>query len=130
MCMSLPRILVQNGLFPHFAVTAQGDGFYRPSRLLLRVERSAVTIPALTGALKALYQRRGFSVLSDKVCSMKANRSKIHSAADWDTQCNGTTVCEVARRGSWIARSTSVWSVYGSQILTLTSAVGRRQPDK
>ncbi|KAI0701749.1 hypothetical protein C8Q76DRAFT_633393 [Earliella scabrosa] len=66
-CISLPRTLVRNGLFP----TAPSQPRMAVSIDLLDLyfalfERSADAITALAGALKSLYQRRGFPILNDK----------------------------------------------------------------
>ncbi len=67
-CMPLHNILIRNGLFPtaplhpRVAVSIDLLDFY-----FALFERSAAAITALAGALKTLYQRRGFSVLNDKV---------------------------------------------------------------
>ncbi|KAI0703077.1 hypothetical protein C8Q76DRAFT_801927 [Earliella scabrosa] len=66
-CASLPHTLVRNGLFPtspthpRVAVSIDLLDFY-----FALFERSADAITALAGALKTLYQRRGFPILNEK----------------------------------------------------------------
>ncbi|KAI0716907.1 hypothetical protein C8Q76DRAFT_795144 [Earliella scabrosa] len=66
-CSPLPPTLVKNGLFPtapsqpRVAVSIDLLDFY-----FALFERSADAVTALAGALKTLYQRRGFPVLNEK----------------------------------------------------------------
>ena len=67
-CISLPQVLVRNGLFPtsplhpRLAVSIDLLDFY-----FAIFERSADAVTALAGALKTMYSRRGFSTLNSKV---------------------------------------------------------------
>ena len=67
-CISLPQVLVRNGLFPtsplqpRLAISIDLLDFY-----FAIFERSADAVTALAGALKTMYSRRGFSVLNAKV---------------------------------------------------------------
>ena len=67
-CSPLPNTLVKSGLFPtapslpRVAVSIDLLDFY-----FALFERSADAITALAGALKTLYQRRGFPILNEKV---------------------------------------------------------------
>ncbi|KAI0694788.1 hypothetical protein C8Q76DRAFT_634071 [Earliella scabrosa] len=66
-CAPLPHTLIGSGLFPtspsqpRVAVSIDLLDFY-----FALFERSADAVTALAGALKALYQRRGFPILNDK----------------------------------------------------------------
>ena len=67
-CITLPQVLVHNGLFPtspvqpRIAVSIDLLDFY-----FALFERSADAVSALAGALKTIYARRGFSILNTKV---------------------------------------------------------------
>ena len=67
-CITLPQLLVQNGLFPmspsqpRLAVSIDLLDFY-----FALFERSANAVTALSGTLKSMYLRRGFSILNSKV---------------------------------------------------------------
>ena len=74
-CSLLPNTLVKSGLFPtapslpRVAVSIDLLDFY-----FALFERSADAITALAGALKSLYQRRGFPILNEKVSSTLLTR--------------------------------------------------------
>lgn len=74
-CLTLPQVLVHNGLFPtsplqpRVAVSIDLLDFY-----FALFERSADAVSALAGALKTVYARRGFSILNIKVFTIKPPR--------------------------------------------------------
>ena len=67
-CVTLPQILVRNGLFPvsplqpRLAVSIDLLDFY-----FALFERSADAVTALAGALKRMYSCHGFPILNAKV---------------------------------------------------------------
>ena len=69
-CISLPQVLVRNGLFPtaplqpRIAVSIDLLDFYGAL-----FDRSADAVTALASALKAMYSYRGFPILNSKVRS-------------------------------------------------------------
>lgn len=79
-CIALPQALVRNGLFPtsplqpHIAVSIDLLDFY-----FALFERSVDAVSALAGALKAIYGRRGFSILNAKVFAIPLFNSKQSS---------------------------------------------------
>lgn len=67
-CFTLPQVLVRNALFP----TSPTQPCLAISIDLLDLysalfERSADAVSALSGALKTMYSRHGFSILNSKV---------------------------------------------------------------
>ena len=67
-CVTLPQALVRNALFPtsptqpRLAISIDLLDLY-----FALFERSADAVSALSGALKTMYSRRGFSILNGKV---------------------------------------------------------------